>query len=169
MQIIKENRRKGKMLFSLLLCLSAIAFMPSAAGAQQRIKAAASAPQPSQPSGASLSIYEEKLNRMAEILGSLHYLYTLCALPIETAAAEKTAESPSSWRDYMQRLLAALQADAAQNARFAASFNRSYYAFADNYNSCAAGAKEALQRYRLEGQALSSSLTAEFGYTPSVP
>lgn len=141
-------------------CLSSVfcIFLLAAPAAAQTVSAPLSqySRQQGQPSRA-LNPYDAKLNRMAEILGSLHYLYNLCAP--KTAAHEPAAQ----WRDYMQKLPGALRSDSKQTGRLYASFNRSYQAFADNYGSCTVAAREALARYRLEGQNLSRALLENYG------
>jgi len=139
--------------FAALLAAFAV-FAPAAAGGQ-----AVTAPLDALPNPAlqnrSLSNYDEKLNRLAEILGSLHYLYNLCG------------GQNNEWRNYMQKLLPALQADNKQQLRLYAAFNRSYRAFADNYGACTKAAREAAGRYRLEGLNLSRHLLEQFGSDPS--
>ncbi|KAA6206637.1 MAG: TIGR02301 family protein [Candidatus Tokpelaia sp.] len=141
--------------FALILAAGGT-FLPPSAGAE-----AITAPLNSMPGPAtqnrSLSNYDEKLNRMAEILGSLHYLYRICGA------------QDSEWRAYMQKLIAALHADDKQQLRLYAAFNRSYEAFADNYSACTTAAKEASERYRLEGLTLSRHLLEHFSSDSAAP
>ena len=95
--------------------------------------------------------FEPSLLRLSEVLGSLHYLNTLCK------------ENGPQWRSLMEKLNAAEAPDEARKARFIASFNRGYRSFASVYTTCTASAKTALQRYRSEGQELASQTAARFG------
>ncbi|HWK65618.1 MAG TPA: TIGR02301 family protein [Rhizobiaceae bacterium] len=95
--------------------------------------------------------FEPKLMRLAEVLGSIHYLRNLCG------------EQGSQWRDEMEKLLAAENPDPARRARFVASFNRGYRSFEGIYSSCTPSATEAISRYMKEGEALSRDIASRFG------
>jgi len=105
-----------------------------------------------------ISKYNDELNRLAEILGSLHYLTNLCAPPAPRSAAAANMQ----WRNAMEQLITALHGDAEQTARLTAAFNRSYQAFADSYSKCAPSAREALARYKQAGQDLSGKILENF-------
>ncbi len=89
--------------------------------------------------------------RLAEILGSLHFLRNLCG------------EQGSDWREEMQHLIDAEHPDADRKARFVASFNRGYRAFETSYTSCTASAAEAIRRYTREGEDLSRDIATRYG------
>jgi uncharacterized protein (TIGR02301 family) len=96
--------------------------------------------------------YDDRLLRMAEILGSVHYLRNLCNGREE------------QWRQMMAQLLA----DEAKNeplrsAKLTAGFNRGYRAFAATYTKCTPQAVAAEQKYRAEGATLATEITARFG------
>lgn len=103
------------------------------------------------PARAAEAPYERGLMRLAEILGSLHFLRNLCG------------EEGNDWRDEMQRLVAAENPDAERRARLVASFNRGYRAFETNYSTCTASASEAIRRYVKEGEALSRDIATRYG------
>ena len=90
--------------------------------------------------------YDERLNRLAEVLGSIHYLQNLCAKP------------GNLWRDQMSRLLAEEKPEPARRARLIASFNRGYRAFGSVYTSCTAQARASSDRYVAEGIALTTEI-----------
>ncbi|WP_436084613.1 TIGR02301 family protein [Pararhizobium sp. LjRoot255] len=97
--------------------------------------------------------YDARLLRLSEILGSVHYLRTLC----KDAAAD-------SWRQSMQDLLdKEAGGEAQRRARMTAAFNRGYRTFASVYTTCTAAAVVADERYRAEGATLASEITARFG------
>ncbi len=95
--------------------------------------------------------YEGKLARLAEILGSLHYLRNLCG------------ETGSEWRARMDALIAAEKPSEAERTRLVSSFNRGYRGFADNYRRCTPSALAAIDRYMKEGEGLSSDIISRYG------
>ena len=102
-------------------------------------------------SAAAESPFEGNLLRLAEILGSLHYLRNLCG------------EEGNEWRGQMQALLEAEAPDEARRARFVASFNRGYRSFEGAYAHCTDSAITAIGRYMREGEALARDTATRFG------
>jgi len=96
-------------------------------------------------------LYETKLIRLAEILGSIHSLRNICG------------EKSSQWRDRMDSLLAAENPDPARRARLVASFNRGYRTFTETYTACTSQAIAAIDRYQTEGERLSSEIISGYG------
>jgi uncharacterized protein (TIGR02301 family) len=68
--------------------------------------------------------FEQPLLRLAEVLGSLHYLRNLCG------------EAGDQWRKEMEQLLTTENPGPERRARFIASFNRGYRSFDGVYVSC---------------------------------
>lgn len=97
------------------------------------------------------SPFEANLVRLSEVLGSLHFLRNLCD------------EASDEWLGHMERLLEAEQPDEARRAKFVASFNTGYQAFAANYTRCTPSAIEAISRYIEEGEKLTRDTAARFG------
>jgi uncharacterized protein (TIGR02301 family) len=95
--------------------------------------------------------FEQPLLRLAEVLGSLHYLRNLCG------------ETGDQWRREMEQLLAIENPGPERRARFIASFNRGYRSFDGVYVSCTPSATEAIARYMKEGEALSRDIAARYG------
>lgn len=95
--------------------------------------------------------YDNDLLRLAELLGSLHYLRNLCG------------ERGTTWRDEMEQLIATENPDPDRRARLTASFNRGYRSFDSVYTTCTASAVEAIERYMLEGQTLSKEIATKYG------
>lgn len=95
--------------------------------------------------------FEPKLLRLAEILGSLHYLRNLCGEP------------GSQWRNEMEKLLDAEKPDPARRARLVAGFNHGYRSFDGAYVKCTDSAIEAIRRYMEEGESLSQEIATRFG------
>ncbi|WP_026619166.1 hypothetical protein M728_000835 [Ensifer sp. WSM1721] len=97
--------------------------------------------------------YDERLLRLAEILGSVHYLRNLCL-----------GQPEDAWRRSAQELLDKETAgEPKRRERMTAAFNRGYRTFASVYTSCTEPATLAEQRYRAEGATLASEIVARFG------
>lgn len=97
--------------------------------------------------------YDDKLARLAEILGSVHYLRTLCKAP-----------GADEWRTDMQQLLdSETNGEQQRKEKLTAAFNRGYRAFASVYTDCTPAAIVAEERYRNEGATLATEITSRFG------
>lgn len=96
--------------------------------------------------------YDDQLSRLAEILGSVHYLRTLCGAPA------------SDWRQFMRQLLDSDTAsEPKRREKLTAAFNRGYRTFAAIHTSCTPAARTAEERYRNEGATLAAEIAARFG------
>lgn len=95
--------------------------------------------------------YDDRLLRLSEILGSIHFLRNLCG--------EKT----NVWRDQMQELLAAENPEPERRARMVASFNHGYRTFSGVYTTCTPSATDAIARYMEEGEKLARDVVVRFG------
>ncbi|MBZ0216595.1 MAG: TIGR02301 family protein [Fimbriimonadaceae bacterium] len=87
--------------------------------------------------------YEKELTRLAEILGSVHYLRELCG-----------ANEGTLWRDQMNALLQAEEPGPQWRAFLVQSFNNGYRGFQRTYRQCTPSATLAAQRYMDEGSEL---------------
>ncbi|WDZ77691.1 TIGR02301 family protein [Ensifer adhaerens] len=97
--------------------------------------------------------YDQRLLRLSEILGSVHYLRNLCV-----------KEPEDVWRRSMQELIDKETADEVKRReRMTAAFNRGYRTFASVYTACTGPAIVAEERYRAEGATLASEIVARFG------
>jgi uncharacterized protein (TIGR02301 family) len=97
--------------------------------------------------------YEDRLLRLAEILGSVQYLRDLCS-----------GESETVWREGMQALLDSETANEPQRREaLTAGYNRGFRAFASVYASCTDAARVVEDRYRREGATLVSEIVARYG------
>ncbi|WP_198521650.1 TIGR02301 family protein [Rhizobium sullae] len=105
------------------------------------------------PAAPAIVPYDDKLLRLAEVIGSVHYLRTLCKAP-----------GGSEWRSDMQRLLDSETKDEPQRKeKLTAAFNHGYRAFASVYTDCTPSAIVAEERYRNEGATLATEITSRFG------
>ncbi len=95
--------------------------------------------------------YEAKLERLAEVLGSLHFLRRLCG------------EQSPIWRDSMGELIENEVPTAERKARLTASFNHGYRSFDGVYLRCTASATEALNKFMSEGEALTLDISTRYG------
>jgi uncharacterized protein (TIGR02301 family) len=95
--------------------------------------------------------FESRLMRLAEVLGSLHYLRNLCG------------EAGDKWRGQMEKLLEAEKPDPARRAKFIANFNRGYRSFDEIYVNCTPSATEAISRYMKEGETLAREIAGRYG------
>lgn len=140
-------------LATTLLALLMLASVGGHAPAQEEQENAASTEdaEPAPPASVPAP-YDGRLLRLAEIVGSIHYLRELC---------EK--ESEQDWRQMMQDLIEAEAPEPDRRARLTAAFNRGYRSFASVYTRCTAAATAAEGRYRSEGATLASEIIARYG------
>jgi uncharacterized protein (TIGR02301 family) len=95
--------------------------------------------------------FDGDLQRLAEILGTLHYLRAICG-----------SNEGSKWRNEMQALIDAETPSGDRRARMIAGFNRGYNGFQQTYRSCTPAAAVAIRRYIDEGSKISRDLTARY-------
>ncbi|MEL6737048.1 MAG: TIGR02301 family protein [Pseudomonadota bacterium] len=96
--------------------------------------------------------YDDKLLRLSEVLGSIHYLRNLCK-----------ANEGTQWRKVMEDILASETPSEKRKANLISRFNRGYNAFNEVYGHCTASAVVAAERYVKEGVLLSSQITTRYG------
>ncbi|MFZ1154344.1 MAG: TIGR02301 family protein [Solirubrobacteraceae bacterium] len=95
--------------------------------------------------------FDGDLQRLAEILGTLHYLRGICG-----------ANEGLKWRNEMQALIDAETPSGDRRARMIAGFNRGYNGFQQTYRTCTPAAAVAIRRYIEEGSKISRDLTARY-------
>lgn len=95
--------------------------------------------------------FDADLQRLAEILGTLHYLRAICG-----------SNEGMKWRSEMQALVEAETPSGDRKSRMVASFNRGYHGFQQTYRSCTPAANLAIRRYLDEGSKISRDLTARY-------
>ncbi len=96
-------------------------------------------------------IYEDKLLRLAEILGSLSFLRDLCG-----------EDDGASWRAEMSALLAAEDPGPQRRQRLVARFNHGFETYKAVYRSCTPSAELAISRYLSEGETLASDVRTRY-------
>lgn len=103
----------------------------------------------SRPSGAP---FMQPLGRLANILGSVHFLRTLCG-----------DEDAELWRTKMNEIIDAQNPNEADRRILIAQFNGGYRAFEATYRQCTPAAEVATRRYLEEGAALSREISVRYG------
>ncbi len=91
--------------------------------------------------------YDDQLIRLAEILGTIHYLRELCS-----------ANDGQRWRDHMRVLLDAEGTSTLRKARLSRSFNQGYRGYSRTYTTCTPSAQTAIERFLVEGAEISETL-----------
>lgn len=125
------------------------------AGAQGRGKAGADEParpvsiEVPTPSNAP---YMKPLGRLATVLGSIHFLRTLCG-----------DANGDVWRRKMAEILDAQAPGEADRRILVASFNQGYRSFESTYRKCTPAATVAIERYLREGATLSREISTRYG------
>jgi len=97
--------------------------------------------------------YDDRLLRLSEILGAVHYLRELCG-----------ANEGQYWRDRMQDLMNAEGTSALRRAKLTRAFNQGYRSYSRTYNTCSPSAQTAITRFLSEGSQLSEVLLKAFPF-----
>jgi uncharacterized protein (TIGR02301 family) len=118
-----------------VLIAAAAAVAPLAACAQDSIIGPDSKP------------YDDRLLRLSEILGAIHYLRELCG-----------ASDGQTWRDRMKELMEAEASTALRRAKLTRSFNNGYRSYSRTYNNCTPSAQTAIARFLAEGAEIADTL-----------
>jgi uncharacterized protein (TIGR02301 family) len=91
--------------------------------------------------------YDDRLFRLSEILGAVHYLRELCG-----------AEEGQQWRERMSDLLQSEGSTALRKAKLTRSFNKGYQSYSRTYNTCSPSAQNAINRFLAEGATIADTL-----------
>lgn len=91
--------------------------------------------------------YDDKLLRLSEVLGAIHYLRELCG-----------ANEGQYWRERMRELMDAEGSSVLRKARLTRAFNQGYRSYSRTYNTCSPSAQTAVTRFIAEGAQLSDAL-----------
>jgi uncharacterized protein (TIGR02301 family) len=118
-------------------CAAALAaFLMAAAGGAR-----------AQVMGGDTKPYDERLMRLGEILGAIHYLRELCG-----------ANDGQLWRDRMKELMDTEGSTALRRARLTRSFNNGYRSYSRTYGVCSPSAQTAISRFLSEGAEIADTL-----------
>jgi uncharacterized protein (TIGR02301 family) len=91
--------------------------------------------------------YDDRLFRLSEILGAVHYLRELCG-----------AEEGQQWRERMSELVQSEGSTALRKAKLTRSFNKGYQSYSRTYNTCSPSAQNAINRFIAEGATIADTL-----------
>jgi uncharacterized protein (TIGR02301 family) len=95
--------------------------------------------------------FDGNLQRLAEIMGALHYLRQICG-----------ANEGQKWRNELQALIEAEAPTGERKARMVAAFNRGYRGFQQSYRTCTPAADLVIRRYLEEGSKIAREVTARY-------
>jgi uncharacterized protein (TIGR02301 family) len=109
------------------------------------------APQPEAPPVEVTTPYDPDLQRLAEILGALHFLRNICGF-----------DEGQKWRDEAQSLINAEAPSGKRHDQLVQSFNRGYLGFRQSYRTCTPAARIIIRRYLEEGSQIARDVTARY-------
>lgn len=116
---------------AVLICLVCMAAMPAHAQA---------------PTGEQRP-YDDKLLRLSEILGAVHFLRELCG-----------GNDNMLWRDQMTELINAEASSALRRVRLTRAFNAGYRSYSRTYTTCTPTAQGAITRFIAEAADIADTL-----------
>jgi uncharacterized protein (TIGR02301 family) len=102
--------------------------------------------------------YDNKLLRLAEILGAVHYLRELCG-----------AQEGQLWREQMKDILRNEGTTAVRRAKLVNSFNDGYRGYRRTYRTCTSSASVAVTRFSSEGAQIAAVLAAPSHFANRAP
>jgi uncharacterized protein (TIGR02301 family) len=143
-----------KKLFLFMLVLVSFS-LPSFAEQKTKVKPAP-APIVEQKQPEIIPPYEGAILKLAETLGSLSFLSSVCA-------DETSTTSSDVWRIKAQQLLETEGASESRKQVFIGNFNRGFNSYAQIYHHCTPNATLAKQRLLDEGAKLTRELASRFG------
>mgnify|MGYP001078205801 FL=1 len=106
-----------------------------------------SPPLAAQGAGGDVRPYDQKLMRLAEILGAVHYLRELCG-----------ANEGQTWRNRMQELIEGEGNASLRRAQLTSRFNNGYRSYSRTYQTCTPSAQTAVTRFLAEGAEIANEL-----------
>lgn len=95
--------------------------------------------------------FDPDLQRLAEILGSLQYLRSICG-----------PNEGQKWRGEMQALVDAEAPSGERRRKIVASFNLGYRSYQQTYRTCTPAANVAIRRFLDEGAKIAREITARY-------
>jgi uncharacterized protein (TIGR02301 family) len=102
--------------------------------------------------------YDDKLMRLAEILGAIHYLRELCG-----------ASEGQVWREQMKEILRNEGTTAVRRAKLVNAFNDGYRGYRRTYRTCTQSATLATNRFSTEGATIAAALAQNSTYASKGP
>lgn len=149
-RILKDRLSYSASVIPVLLACLLMSVLPAAS---QESETTDRSPDAQQPRITELPpAYGDQMNRLAEILGALHYLRALCG-----------AEEGQLWRDEMQKMLEAEEPSDERRAQLVAAFNRGFRGYQEIYRTCTPPAFEAANEFLKQGMRLAAEIPNRFG------
>jgi len=108
-------------------------------------------PQPEPTPSAAPTPYDPELQRLAEILGALHFLRDICG-----------SNEGQKWRNEALALIDAEAPSGPRHDQMVQAFNRGYSGFQQSYRTCTPAANVAIHRYLQEGAQIARDITARY-------
>jgi uncharacterized protein (TIGR02301 family) len=130
--LMRRTKRASVVALTLAVTLSAATVSATAGGA--------TSPRDIKP-------YDDRLMRLVEILGAVHFLRELCG-----------ASEGQFWRERMEELMRAEGSSALRQARLTRGFNQGYRNYARTYTTCTPTAQTTITRFLAEGAQISDGL-----------
>jgi uncharacterized protein (TIGR02301 family) len=152
MKTLGSNRIVGAAIGIAMLAAAIASVIPQAlaqTGGTAAPKQPPAAQAPQKPAGPDDRPYDNQLFRLAELLGTLHYLRELCG-----------ANEGQVWREHMRELVASEGTNALRRAKLVESFNRGYRDYSRTYRTCTQPALTAIQRFMDQASAIADGLIA---------
>jgi len=147
---MRSQAMKLALLVVIAVAVAAELVVPAfAQNAPKQRQAPAPTPAPPKPAATDDRPYDTQIFRLAEILGTLHYLRELCG-----------ANEGQVWREHMRELTASEGTSALRRAKLVESFNRGYRDYSRTYRTCTQPALLAIQRYMEQASAITDGLIA---------
>ena len=91
--------------------------------------------------------YDDRLLRISEVLGAVHFLRELCG-----------NNDGMLWRDRMQELINAEGASPTRRLKLTRAFNTGYRSYSRTYATCTPSAQTAIARFLAEGSEIAENL-----------
>jgi uncharacterized protein (TIGR02301 family) len=107
--------------------------------------------QPQSPAQNTPAPFDRDLQRLSEILGSLHFLRGICG-----------SNEGQKWRNEAQTLIDTEAPAGERREQLIANFNRGYRAFQQSYRTCTPAADFVIRRYLAEGAKIAREITARY-------
>ncbi len=144
----KQRIKRSILLLGMLALPSLLTHPVAAQSAQAGKQQPPAAPAP-HAAGPDDRPYDAQLFRLAEILGTVHYLRELCG-----------ANEGQVWREHMREIVNAEGTNALRRAKLVESFNRGYRDYSRTYRACTQPALVAIQRFMDQGSTIAETLVA---------
>lgn len=94
--------------------------------------------------------YQDDMERLAELLGSLYFLQPLCQPGVE------------DWRAQMEQLILLDQPDEDRRQRLAGAFNEGYTNYSRLYRACTVSANESLTRLLVDAETVARDIHSRY-------